>query len=145
MGKKIALILIVTGFLLAFTRPLRSQEVNSDVNIPPPRELVSGAPAVNGLFVGPDSLFRSPDQVFRGAAGEAAAGILNETDTRRELGQFMTSLMVRAGIVAFARPPARQASAATKREDGSRPAWSGSTPMALSVRRTSGVGSRPPR
>jgi hypothetical protein len=50
MGKRITLFLVTAGSLLAFNGPVRGQEVNSDVNIPPPRELVSGAPAINGLL-----------------------------------------------------------------------------------------------
>ncbi len=48
MGKKTTLFMVAAGSLLAFTGPVRGQEVNSDVKIPPPRELASGAPAING-------------------------------------------------------------------------------------------------
>ena len=135
MNMKTTLVMVAAGTLLAFTAPARGQEVNSDVNIPLPRELVSGAPAINGLFVGPDSLFRAPDQIFRGSLAEASVGILNELATREEVGEFMTSLMVRAGIIAFDRLPVRLAGSESDSKDGSRPAWTGPTPVALSVSR----------
>ena len=134
MGKKITLFMVTLGSLLAFTGPVRGQEVNSDVKIPPPRELASAAPAINGLLAGTELLFRSSDQLFQGSLAQAA-GILDEGETRAEFGDFMTSLLVRAGIIAFDRPPARVAASGENSEDGSRPAWTGRTPMTLSVSR----------
>ena len=105
MSTRTTLFMVTAWSLLALTGPVRGQEVNSDVKIPPPRGLVTGAPAISGIFVGPDSRFTSDGQIFRGSAAQAAAGTLSEGETRDELGDFMTSLLVRAGIIAFDRPP----------------------------------------
>jgi hypothetical protein len=118
MGKNFTRFMVTAGALLAFTGPVRGQEVNSDVKIPPPRELVSGSLELNGSLA------------------QAAVGVLNEGATREELGGFMTSLLVKAGIIAFDRPPAPLATAAGNSERGSWPAWTGRTPMTLSVSRT---------
>ena len=136
MGKKITLFMVIAGSLLAFTGPVRGQEVNSDVKIPPPRELASGAPAINAILLGTELLFRSSDQLFQGSLAQAAVGNLNEGQTRAEFGNFTTSLLVKAGIITFDRPLARLAASAENSEDGSRPAWTGRTPMTLSVNRT---------
>ncbi len=136
MGKKITLVMVTAGVLLAITGPVKGQEVNSDVKIPPPRELVSGAPAINGLFLGTGSLFGSPDQLFQGSLAQAAAGLSNERQTREEIGDFMTSLLVKAGLITFDRPPAPLGVSGENFQDGSRPAWTGRTPMTLSVSRT---------
>ena len=106
MGK-ITLFVFTAGSLLAFTGPLRGQEVNSDVKIPPPRELANGAPAINAILLGTELLFRSSDQLFQGSLAQAAVGNLNEGQTRTEFGNFTTSLLVKAGIITFDRPPAR--------------------------------------
>ena len=135
MGKKITLFMVAAGSLLAFTGPVRGQEVNSDVKIPPPRELASGAPAINGLLAGTEILFRSSDQLFQGSSAQASVRILNEGQTREEFGDFMTSLLVKAGIIAFDRPPAPLAASNGSSEDGSWPAWTGRTPTTLSVSR----------
>ena len=136
MGKRITLFLVAAGSVLAFSGPVRGQEVNSDVNIPPPRELVSGAPAINGLFGGTELLLRSSDQLFRGPSAPAAVGVLDEGETRAEFGDFMTSLLVKAGIISFDRSPAPRGASRENSEDGSRPAWTGRTPMTISVSRT---------
>lgn len=136
MAKTLTLFIVTAGSLLAFTGPVRGQEVNSDVNIPPPRELVSGATAVNGLLGGTELLFRSSDRIFQGSSVQGGVGILNEEETRAELGDFMTSLLVRAGIISFGRPAAPLAASGKNPGNGSRPAWTGRTPMALSVSRT---------
>ena len=75
-------------------------------------------------------------QVFQGVVSQASSGVLSEGETRNELGDFMMSLLVRAGIIAFDREPARRAASGEDPEDGSRPAWNGRAPMALSVSRT---------
>ena len=64
---------------------------------------------------------------------EAVEGGMDEAEMRGELGHFMTSLLVRAGIIAFESPPAGLADSGESAEDGSRPAWTGPAPMALSV------------
>ena len=133
MGNRITLFIVATGALFAINGSARGQEVNSDVNVPPPRALVSGAPAVNGLLGGTESVFRASDQVFVGPMAEAVEGGMDEAEMRGELGHFMTSLLVRAGIIAFESPPAGLADSGESAEDGSRPAWTGPAPMALSV------------
>ena len=129
----IALVTVTAGSLLAITGSARGQEVNSDVNIPLPREIVTTIPAVSGLFTGSAN---SEAQAFQGAVVEAEVGELNESEAREATGDFMTSLLVRAGIVAADPQPARAAASSDDSEDGSRPAWTGRTPMALSVSRT---------
>jgi len=116
--------------------PLRGQEVNSDVKIPPPRELAAAAPAISGMFMGASTLFAPDGQRFGEAVTQASLGRLSEGETRDQLGDFMTSLLVRAGIVTFDSPRAALASSGEKSHDGSWPAWTGPTPMALSVSRT---------
>ena len=135
MNAKIILVIVTTGSFLALTGPARGQEVNSDVKIPLPREIVTTAPAVPGLVAGTDPVLGSGAQVFQGALADAATGILNEAGARGELGDFMTSLLVRAEVIAFDRGPAALAASGEDSADGSRPAWAGRTPLALSVRR----------
>ena len=60
MGNRITLFIVATGALFAINGSARGQEVNSDVNVPPPRALVSGAPAVNGLLGGQNRSFGPP-------------------------------------------------------------------------------------
>lgn len=129
MSRKTTVFMITAWSLLALTGPVRGQEVNSDVKIPPPREIVAGVMGASGLFSGAVSFLVVPDQVFQGVV----SGTVGERETRDELGDFMASLLVRAGIISFdARPAARDASG-QRPDDGSRPAWTGPAPMALSV------------
>ena len=118
--------MIATGLILAFTGAGRGQEVNSDVNMPFPRELVSGAPAINGLF-------SSSLRLFQGFSAQAGVATLNEEQTREEIGDFMTSLLVKAGIIAFDRPATGVATSGGSSENRSRPAWIGRTPLMLPV------------
>ena len=136
MHTKTALFLIMAWSLGAMAEQVNGQEVNSDVKIPPPRELVTGTSAINGLVGGTEALFTSEDQLFQGAVAQAALGRLSEEQARGELGDFMASLLVRAGIIAFDGPRADASSSGERSEDGSRPAWTGATPMAFSVGRT---------
>ena len=136
MTTRNTLFLIMAWTLVALTGAVSGQEVNSDVKIPPPRELVAAAPAISGMFIGAGTLFASDGQRFNDAVAQAATGRLSERETRNELGNFMTSLLVRAGLMAFDRPQAALASSGEKSDDGAWPAWTGPTPMALSVSRT---------
>ena len=153
MNKRLTLFMVTAGCLLTLTGPVRGQEVNSDVKIPPPRELASGAPALNALLLGTELLFRSSAQLFQGssaqgavgifpqaAEGVSAVGISDEGQTREEFGDFITSLLIKAGLITFDRPPAPLgaplAASGETSKDGSRPAWTGRTPMTLSVSRT---------
>ncbi len=135
MSTRITLFMVTAVSLLVLTGAVSGQEVNSDVNIPTPRELVTSAGAINGLWRGTQSVFSS-DQQLQDSLAQAAVGTLDERETRAELGDFMTSLLVRAGIITFDRPPARSADSGENSGDGSRPAWTGPTPMQLSVSRT---------
>ena len=125
--------------LLGLAVGASGQEVNSDVKIPPPRVTMAAAPALNGFFVGPDSRFTGTGQgvEFRGAASEAVRGLLSEDETRDRLGDFVTSLLIREGVLSFDGPSTVRANSSKQPEDGSRPAWAGPTPTALSVSRTS--------
>ena len=133
MFKRNTLSLVMAWTLVALAGPVSGQEVNSDVKIPPPRELVAAAPAISGMFIGAGTPFTSESQLFGDAVAQAALGRSSEGETRDELGNFMTSLLVRAGIITFDRSRATLASSGNKSEVGSRPAWTGPTPMALSV------------
>jgi hypothetical protein len=62
--------------------------------------LAVGTRTLNGIFVGPDLLV-AESQVFGGPSIQAPIGILVEGAIREELGDFMTSLLVRAGLIAF--------------------------------------------
>ena len=135
MFKRNTLFLVMAWTLVALAEPMSGQEVNSDVKIPPPRELVAAAPAISGMFIGTGTPFTSEGQLFGEPVAQAALGRSSEGETRDELGNFMTSLLVRAGIITFDRSAAL-ASSGNKSEVGSRPAWTGPTPMALSVSRT---------
>ena len=135
MFTRATLFLVMAWSLVALAGPVSGQEVNSDVKIPPPRELGAASAAISGLGIGTEALFTSQGQLFGDVVTEAAMGRSSEGETRDALGNFMTSLLVRAGIMAFDRPPAALASFGQKLEDGSRPAWTGPTPMALSVSR----------
>ena len=128
--------LIMAWAFVAPAGPLNGQEVHSDVKIPPPRELVAGTPAISGLFIGTEALFTSEGEQFGDAVARASQGRLSEGETRDELGDFMTSLLVRAGIITFDDSRAALSTSDEKSEDGSWPAWTGPTPMALSVGRT---------
>ena len=132
VNERNTLFLVMAWSLFALGGPVNGQEVNSDVKIPPPRELGAAASGIRGLGIGTVALFTSEGQLSGGAVAQAALGRLSERETRDELGNFMTSLLIRAGIVAFDRPAAL-ASSVKKSEHGSRPAWTGPTPMALSV------------
>ena len=129
----ITLFMVTSGSLFGVTAPVGGQEVNSDVKIPLPREIVTTIPAVSGLFIGPD---RSQDPAFQGALDEAEVGALDESEAREAIGDFMTSLMVKAGIIVTESGSAGRAASGQDHEDASRPAWSGHTPLALSVSRT---------
>jgi hypothetical protein len=97
--------------------------------------MVIGAPAVGGIATGPASTFgvAGLGQVFQGAASQAALGLLTEAEARSSIGPFMTSLLVREGVVTFA--PQTAGASLEKREDGSRPVWAGPTPMVVSASR----------
>ena len=128
----IVLVTVAAGSFLGVSGPVRGQEVNSDVSIPLPREIVTTIPAVSGLFTGSAT---SEAQIFQGTVSGAEVGELNESEAREAIGDFMTSLLVRAGIIAADLESARVASSGQNSEDGSRPAWTGRTPMALSLSR----------
>jgi hypothetical protein len=136
MRKTITPGVLITGSLLAFIGPLSGQEVNSDVKIPPPREVVAGAPAINGILSGTALLFGSADPLFQGSSTQTPGRVLSEVQTREDFGDFMTSLLVKAGIITFDSPPTGLAVSGEDTEKGSRPAWTGRTPTTLSVSRT---------
>ena len=136
MSKTTVTACAITWFLLGLAGQARGQEVNSDVNIPPPRTLVSGASAISGLMGGTESVFQSSDGTFLTPLAQAATGAMNELETRGALGHFMTSLLVRAGIIVFDSQPAELAASVENSKGESRPAWTGPTPMVLSASMT---------
>ena len=149
MSTRITTTVWATMCLLVWAGQVGAQEVASDVKIPPPREIVAGTLAVGGMDTDPTFTFgvAGLGQVFQGAASQAASGVLSEEETRDRLGHFMTSLLVREGIITFGAPtgasPAAPTASLGKREVGSgptsgpvsSPAWAGSTPLVISVSR----------
>ena len=133
MRTKMTWVMVTAGSLLTATGPVGGQEVNSDVSIPVPREIATTIPAASGLFTGPGS---SEVQGFEGALADATVGTSNEAEARAELGDFMASLLIKAGVIAVQPGPARLSASDEKSKDGSWPAWTGRTPMELSVSRT---------
>ena len=126
--------------LLVWAGQVSAQEVAGDIKIPPPRELVTATPAVGGIHTGPTSTFgvAGLGPVFQGAASQAALGALSEKETRDRLGHFMTSLLVREGIITFGATPAGApptGAPTTRAPTTGAPAWAGSTPMVISVTR----------
>ena len=121
--------LTAAAFLL-HTASVSGQEVNSDVNIPTPREMAVGTRTLNGIFVGPD-VVASESQVFGRPSTQAPSGILVEGAIREELGDFMTSLLVRAGLIAFDVAPV---SVADSEEKASIPLLAERTEHAASLR-----------
>ena len=131
-------------FLLGLAGRASGQEVGSDVKIPPPRVTMAAAPALNGFFVGPDSMFTGTARSveFQGTTSEATRGLLSEDETRSQLGDFVTSLLIREGVLEFDGRSSARAATSEKPTQGSRPAWVGQTPTALSLNR---VGLKPRR
>ena len=126
-------IILAGGGLLAVTVPAAGQEVNSDVNIPMPREIVTTVPAVSGLV--PTPLIEQ-DPTIQSVLADDALANSSEATVRAQLGDFMASLLIKAGVITVEPQPVRVSSSGMKSQDGSRPAWTGRTPMALSVSRT---------
>lgn len=141
MLKTIALIMITLGGLTAVRGAASAQEVNSDVKIPTPSEVVTPVRAVAGLLStpgvaeGPERLVSS-GAAADGVVGTLVVGTLNEAVARAELGDFMTSLLIKAGVIRVETPSIRVARPGDGSQEGSRPAWTGRTPMALSLSRT---------
>ncbi len=79
--------LVMAGTLVALAGAVSGQEVNSDVKIPPPRELAAATPAISGMFVGTGTLFTSEDQLFGETVTQAALGRLSEEIPRTEVPQ----------------------------------------------------------
>jgi hypothetical protein len=124
--------------LLGLAAGATGQEVNSDIKIPPPTVTMSAAVVVSGFFVGPDSMFGGTGSglEFQGAVSEAMRGLSSEDETRSRLGDFVTSLLIREGVITFDEsPPARDATL-HRPAGGSMPAWSGLAPTTLSASRT---------
>ena len=132
MSTKTTLFVVTLASFLALPEIVNGQEVNSDVSIPPPSELAAGAGAVTGVSAAINSVLGSDG----GAALGGSLASDSEAEVRAEVGDFMTSLLVRAEMISFDASPGPVAATDRKSSDGSRPVWTGATPLSISVGRT---------
>jgi hypothetical protein len=132
MSIKTTLFVVTLASLFALPEIGSGQEVNSDVSIPPPSELASGAGAVTGVSAGINAVLGSDGGTTLG--GSLASD--SEAEVRGEVGDFMTSLLVRAGMISFDAAPGPVATTDRESGDRSRPVWIGATLRSISVGRT---------
>ena len=127
-----AVVSMISCSLLIITGELNAQEVNSDVKIPPPREVVISAPRV-GVFGGQGGTDLAIGQAFQATLTPTNAGTMTQGQARGQIGDFMVSLLMKAGMVSFDNVAARTAGSQSGSPDGARPAWLGSVPLGPSV------------
>lgn len=128
-----AVILMIFASALIVVGELSAQEVNSDVKIPPPREVVISAPGVTGLLGGQNGTGLVSGQAFQAAVAQSNAGTITEIQARGQMGDFMISLLMKAGVITFSSVGAPRANSDTDAPAGARPAWLGSAPLTPSV------------
>jgi hypothetical protein len=133
MRSIIALTLVTVGALVTGTGSALGQEVNSDVSIPIPREVVAAMPEVSGLLAEP---VRFPGQDIQDLLGDTDFDEIDEATARAQVGDFMASLLIKAGVITVEPQPIGVSSSHNASNDGSRPAWTGRTPISLSFSRT---------
>ena len=125
---------VISWSLLIAVGDLNAQEVNSDVKIPPPREVVINAPTVGGLFANQSGPATVTGQALQATATQAGSGTLTEDQAREQIGDFMVSLLMKAGSVSFGNLASEQAAGSERASTaGVRPVWVGSVPLAPSV------------
>ena len=130
---------VTSWSLLIVVGELNAQEVNSDVKIPPPREVVINAPTVGGLFAGQGGPASITGQALQATATQASSGTLTEDQAREQIGDFMVSLLMKAGVVSFRTAATQAAASESESPAGARPAWVGAVPLAPSVARGPGT------
>ncbi len=119
-ARRMCAALLGTALLLG-PRPTQGQETGSDVQMPSPRIVASSA----GL--GLQAAVAAPTaQAFAAAVQatvtQALGDPLGETHARTQLGDFRTSILIKAGVLAF-RGSARASRTAKSGVRVKRPAW----------------------
>ena len=119
--------------LLVGPRPTQGQETGSDVHMPPPRIVVSSsALLLQAAAAAPTA------QAFAAAVQatvtQALGDPLGETHARTQLGDFRTSILIKAGVLAF-RGAARAPRTAQSGVREKRPAW-GTLPIVYVIEAT---------
>ena len=114
-----AVVSMISCSLLIITSELNAQEVNSDVKIPPPREVVISAPRV-GVFGGQGGTDLAIGQAFQATLTPTNAGTMTQGQARGQIGDFMVSLLMKAGMVSFDNVAARTAGSQSGSPDGAR-------------------------
>ena len=127
-----AVVSMISCSLVIIAGGLNAQEVNSDVKVPPPREVVISAPRV-GLFGGQGGTDVATGQAFQATLTPTSAGTMTRGEARGQVGDFMVSLLMKAGLVSFDNVAARTAGSQSGSPEGVRPAWLGSVPLGPSV------------
>ncbi len=128
-----AVVSMIFASVLIVVGELSAQEVNSDVKIPPPREVVISAPGVTGLLGGQNGTDAVLGQAFQAGVAQSNAGMMTEVQARGQMGDFMVSLLVKAGVITFGSVGAPRGLSDTDAPAGARPAWLGSAPLTPSV------------
>ena len=136
---------MVGSALLISSGGLLGQEVNSDVKIPPPREIVTSAPAATGFGGGQATAGAATLQALQAAiqttVAQVQTGSIGENQVRAQLGNFTVSLLVKAGVLSFGGGAA--AGRPTEEEAPSgRPAWTGRLTVGGSADRARRVAGR---
>ncbi len=125
-----AVVSMIFASVLTVAGELSAQEVNSDVKIPPPREVVISSPGVTGLLGAQNVTGIVPGLALQAAVAQSNAGTMTEIQARGQMGDFMVSLLMKAGVITFGSVGAPRAPSAPA---GARPAWLGSAPLTPSV------------
>lgn len=104
-ARSCAAALLIGGALVLLPGQVAGQEVAGDVMIPPPREMVSSTAAASGLGTGDATAGAETMAEYRAAlesvVEQVRAGTMGEGDTRKQLGDVVVSLLVRAGVLTF--------------------------------------------
>ncbi len=128
-----AVVWVIFASVLIVAGELSAQEVNSDVKIPPPREVVISAPGVTGLLGGQNGTGIVLSQAFQATVVQSNSGTMTEVQARGQMGDFMVSLLMKAGVITFGSVGAPRAVSDPGAPTGARPAWLGSAPLTPSV------------
>ena len=128
-----AVVSMIFASVLTVAGELSAQEVNSDVKIPPPREVVISSPGVTGLLGGQNGTDVVLGQALQAAVAQSNAGTMTEIRARGQMGDFMVSLLMKAGVITFGSVGAPRAASDPGAPAGARPAWRGSAPLTPSV------------
>ncbi len=107
--------------LLLGPRPTQGQETGSDVNVPPPWNMVSSAALVlQAAATAPTA--QAFAATIQATVTQALGDPLGEARVRTQLGDFRTSILIKAGVLAF-RGSARAPRTAESGVRSKKPAW----------------------